>query len=239
VEAIAALERKSNDGQIVHQDEKWWLYYQGQLKPITWDPQPECINVQTLQGLVAFLEADAPFETSSLLAVVDSPSRVTVYGPESEKTRARPVVSRAELDSNLKAFPFGQWLDQEAFLINAYTLLHREWGDFKSLVDYASKVVDEESINLSDDGISQTAALKRTLASEEEREKAKAIVKLMPFRTFREIDQPDGLFVFRMRKGQRGVEFALFEADGGSWRLDAMRRISDYVAAGVPHMVVA
>lgn len=239
VEAVAELERRNRDGNIVEEDGKRWLYHQGKLQPITWDPQPSCINVQTLQGLVAFLQAAASFPTDELLAVVDDPAKVTVYGPESAKTRTRPVVSRAELDSNLKSFPFGSFMDQEAFLIHAYTLIDRDFGDFRSLVDYASKVVDEESINLSDDGISQSAALRRTLVSEEEREKAKAIVTLRPFRSFREIEQPTGLFVFRMRKGKLGVEFALFEADGGAWRLEAMKRISEYVASKVPNMVVA
>jgi hypothetical protein len=239
VHAIADLARQGQLPQIVTEDEKRWVYFEGKLTPITWDPQPGCIGVLTLQGLVAYLEADAPFTTDELLAVVDSPARVTVYGPESSKTRTRPVIAKAELDSALKAFPFGNWMDQETFLIDAYTLLDREAGDFRSLVDYASKVVDEESINLSDDGISQSAVLRRTLSSEEEREKAKSIVSLRPFRSFREIEQPTGLFVFRMKKSQRGVEFALFEADGGSWRLEAMKRIGEFVRAGVPGLVVA
>jgi len=51
-------------------------------------------------------------------------------------------------------------------------------------------------------------------------------VVLAPFRTFREIAQPESKFVFRMQQGPR---CALFEADGGAWRLEAMKRSKAYL----------
>lgn len=239
VEAIAELERKSRDGQIVEEDGKRWLYHGGKLTPITWDPQPECISVTTLAGLIAYISEDAPFDHDDLLAVVDSERAVRVYGPESRKTRVRPVVCQATLDQNLKPFPFGQFMDQETFLISMYTQFDREMDDFKALIAYASKVVNDESVNMTDDGISQKAVIKAGLHSEESTEKAPAIVTLRPFRTFREVEQPQSMFVFRMRRQNGPVGFALFEADGGAWRLEAMKRIGGYVCAALPNVVVA
>ncbi|HUW08460.1 MAG TPA: hypothetical protein VM537_01965, partial [Anaerolineae bacterium] len=66
-------------------------------------------------------------------------------------------------------------------------------------------------------------------------------VTLKPYRTFREIDQPESPFLLRARnpKNEEGVpEFALFEADGGAWRLTAVERIKDYLAGG-PVVVIA
>lgn len=56
-------------------------------------------------------------------------------------------------------------------------------------------------------------------------------VFLAPFRTFREITQPLSPFVLRMKQGREGglPTVALFEADGGKWKLDAIQFIRDYL----------
>jgi len=51
-------------------------------------------------------------------------------------------------------------------------------------------------------------------------------VVLAPFRTFPEVIQPESKFIFRM---QSGPQAALFEADGGAWRNEAMGRIKTYL----------
>lgn len=54
-------------------------------------------------------------------------------------------------------------------------------------------------------------------------------VKLAPYRTFIEIEQPESEFVFRARKADDLPHFALFEADGGAWRIESMKRIKAYL----------
>lgn len=51
-------------------------------------------------------------------------------------------------------------------------------------------------------------------------------VTLRPYRTFNEVEQPASQFVFRVNKS---ANLALFEADGGKWKLDAVKNISDYL----------
>ena len=239
VNAIAALQAQSNDGAVIEEDGKRWLYYQGKLQAITWDPQPQCVNVGTLSGLVDFLKDAAPFELDELLAIVENERSVRVYGPESEKTRIMPVIGSAQMSSDLKTFDFGHWMDQETFLINLYTQFDRDMDDFKRLVGYASKVVNDESISQTDDGISQKAVLKSGIHSEESSELAPSIVNLRPYRTFRDIEQPVGMFVFRMKKGPAGVSFALFEADGGAWRLVAMASVVSFLRERLSGVTVA
>jgi len=44
------------------------------------------------------------------------------------------------------------------------------------------------------------------------------------------VEQPDSAFVFRMKQSEgRGVECAIFEADGGAWKNAAMRKIKGYL----------
>lgn len=51
----------------------------------------------------------------------------------------------------------------------------------------------------------------------------------MPFRTFIEIEQPESEFLLRAKKGYEGIEFALFEADGGAWKKEAIDNIAAYL----------
>ena len=63
------------------------------------------------------------------------------------------------------------------------------------------------------------------------KEKAKPIVKLAPYRTFREIEQPEIEVLLRTRIDSNNVpSVALFEADGGAWRITAMKRIAEYIS---------
>lgn len=75
----------------------------------------------------------------------------------------------------------------------------------------------------------QKATVKTGVAS-----KADAVipspVRLKPYRTFTEVDQPESDFVFRMKEDKYdGVQCALFEADGGAWKLHAMESIQEYL----------
>jgi len=51
-------------------------------------------------------------------------------------------------------------------------------------------------------------------------------VKLKPYRTFNEVEQPESEFLLRLSDG---AQVALYEADGGAWKLTARRNIADYL----------
>lgn len=51
------------------------------------------------------------------------------------------------------------------------------------------------------------------------------LVRLRPYRTFQEIEQPLGLFLIRI--DERGISF--IEADGGMWKLEARKTIKAYL----------
>ena len=55
-------------------------------------------------------------------------------------------------------------------------------------------------------------------------------VKLRPYRTFAEIEQPQSSYVFRIQDSDRGPSFNLVEADGGLWKNATMKKIKDYLA---------
>ena len=58
----------------------------------------------------------------------------------------------------------------------------------------------------------------------------KSRVTLQPFRTFLEVQQPNGDFIFRVRHEEgKGNLCALFEADAGMWKLAAMDSIKSWL----------
>jgi hypothetical protein len=61
--------------------------------------------------------------------------------------------------------------------------------------------------------------------------KLKSRVTLAPFRTFTEVEQPASDFIFRAKqmKPDSLPQLALFEADGGKWRLAAIENIAAFL----------
>jgi len=57
-------------------------------------------------------------------------------------------------------------------------------------------------------------------------------VMLAPYRTFPEVEQPASPFVLRLKQGPEGgrPSLALFEADGGKWQLEAVKRVRTYLS---------
>ena len=93
---------------------------------------------------------------------------------------------------------------------------------------YISK--DERVANLSDNGFSQTVAARSGVASVAEVELPNPI-RLRPYRTFLEINQPESLFVVRARQGKPLPEFSVHLADAGLWKLMAIEAIKDFFKA--------
>ena len=86
--------------------------------------------------------------------------------------------------------------------------------------------LDQNSgVEVSDDGVTQNVEAKTGAVL-----KTKATipnpVRLAPFRTFTEVEQPESAFVLRINQN---MQVALFEADGGAWRQEAMKDIQAYL----------
>lgn len=61
------------------------------------------------------------------------------------------------------------------------------------------------------------------------------LVKLRPYRTFQEIEQPECLFLIRI--DERGISFV--EADGGMWKLTARNTIKSYLETALKDEIEA
>lgn len=207
---------------------------------MAFDPRPAALSLSTLTGLRDYLNANVEkVELGKVIAHVNDYANVTVETAFEGETKKRTHVLSAKLDPNLKTFQFGQWMNTDDFILAARTLFQGN-GAMDELVKYASLVSVEDSVNLQDDGVSTTMRVKKSVTSGVTNEvTSTGFYTLIPFRTFREIEQIESLFLFRMKLVEgKGAQVALFEADGGSWRLEAVSRIKDWIVKAVPSITV-
>lgn len=194
------------------------------LHRISYNPKADPIRLSTLTSLVDYLQTEKESLKENLFIHVISPTEISVYTElDSERKREYLVRVKAELPSIF----FDSYCEQELFCIGLQSKFV-ENEDRKLLLKFAGSVEHGTVEKYVDDGFSQKATVKTGITS-----KAEAIVPspvmLKPYRTFLEVEQPESAFVFRMRN-RSGVECALFEADGGAWRMEAMQHVADYLA---------
>lgn len=241
-EAIEKIEQLVKDSYAVQVDGK--TYSAQDLEPVLYEPKAVAIEISTLTGFVDFIERnidDLDFE-NYYTAVVDDPGKVMLCSALSGEKRAREVLVNARLDNYMQTFPFGQFMPQEEFIIKLHSLFEKKEGDdFDYVALMVSKIVQADTADTNDDGITQHVTVKRGISGAlKEKGEIKPIVRLSPYRTFREIAQPESQFLLRIRTDDEGsVQAALFEADGGAWRNEARLQIAAYLKEHIKVSVIA
>jgi len=192
---------------------------------------PAAIGFNFLDSLVRYVREniDNFRPKNTLIIEIKSPTEVKLHteilGDFSE--RFTPIVCTALLEQ----FPFGRFIDNEEFIIMAQSRFV-ETEDLDKVRRVAGNVSSEQVLNFSDDGISQQVTAKAGIARVENIIMPPR-VKLAPYRTFIEIEQPVSEFVFRAHESNKLPTFGLFEADGGAWRIEAMKRIKVFLEASL------
>lgn len=187
------------------------------------DPLPAALGVTTLTALVDYIKAkiDAKYGNKGLIHVV-SPSKVEFYSElREDKERESYIEAKALLPDNIY---FDRFIDPEEFNIMLQSSFV-ENKDRSLLLKVVGNIKDEAVKQFGDDGVSQAATIKTGVASVNNVVVPNPVI-LAPYRTFPEIEQPESKFIFRMKSGPYA---ALFEADGGAWRNEAMSRIKSYL----------
>lgn len=186
------------------------------------EPIPAELEVTTLTGLVDYLKNDLDNRSEKFIVHVESPKKVSLYSPlRKDAARENYIICRALTPDNIQ---FDRFLNTEEFNIMLQSSFV-ENQDRSLLLKVTGCVKDEAVKQIGDDGVSQAATIKTGVASVNDVKIPNPVV-LAPFRTFPEIKQPESKFIFRMQSGPRA---AIFEADGGAWRNEAMNSIKNYL----------
>ena len=185
-------------------------------------PTVETVSFNTLRGLVETLKREQDCYGGTIIVNVKGYNMVEVLTAinEADRSREYPYVAKAETTS----FDFGRKLDYESMII-ALKSKFVETEELLNVVQLLGNITNEQSAQTLDDGFTQNVVVKKGIALKENKN-IKPIVKLIPYRTFLEVGQPESEFLLRLHDGNT---VALYEADGGAWKLEARRKIADYL----------
>lgn len=209
--------------------------------PLPEEPRVATMEIATLSGLVAYCkfraEHDDPSEDQALIIHVEDPWTVHLASSLFGLRLQRHCYVTAKHDQDA-AFRFDDFMSHGRFVIALQTKFTAD-GDRDKVLRVVGTIKDEHIKVSLDDGFTQkvTASSGLTLVQEIALPNP---VSLQPFRTFHEIDQPASLFVLRVQAGKPGCQpdCALFEADGGSWKREAIAQIAAYLQNALPDITV-
>lgn len=195
------------------------------------DEMADTIDLTSLTSLVDFTKGIADADRAGLTAHVVSPDTVKLFGPVFGVFKQRPYVASAH--PMMLNHHFGDRLSQESMIVWLNTAF-MPTDNAKLLLQVISSLRDESVAELVDDGFSQSVMAK-TGTAKFSNVTIPNPVKLVPIRTFHEVEQVETDFLLRI-KGRN--ELVLREADGGAWKLTAVNRVKSYLKTHMPSDVL-
>lgn len=194
------------------------------------EPVAAPLTFFTLDGLVEYIKEDAenmlPKDEKLILQVVDWRT-VKLLSQPSKYRKERSVI--AQCAAHTPDIEYGRYLSVDMF----NTMLLSKFCDSESrdtLFQVIKSMTKEQTLNTTDDGVTQQINVKSGITTAST-VNFKNPVPLAPMRTFTEVEQPESNFVMRINED---AQAALFEADGGAWKNEAVARIKDYLKKAIP-----
>ncbi|MDD5006341.1 MAG: hypothetical protein PHS33_07605 [Candidatus Omnitrophica bacterium] len=200
------------------------------------EPLPTILTVHTLSGIADYLNKNIDtLNKEKLFIHVCNPTNVNLHAYFKDG-----FCERAEYLSAIFEPPEitrGNYIGIEEFIINLQAKFVPT-ENTAAILKVVGNVKGEQVQNFSDDGISQAVTAKVGIATLETVPVPNPI-KLKPFRTFPEIDQPESLFIFRMRQQQGAVPACgLWEADNKLWKVEAIKSIAEWLQGKLPSIPI-
>lgn len=235
---LELYERIRDDAAPVSVELNGKQYATCDLKPVH-APKPEPLRVGTLSAVADYLNQgiDAP-QRGALFVRVDSPISVQVQSHLVGDfcDRGLFVWAQPMLPDCLQGYE-GKWLEMDYFqiLLQAGFAGACKWEEGLPLngkaavLRYISRIQCKATATVSDDGTAQAVVLSAGIGSTAV-SKLPNPVRLAPYRTFPEVEQPESDFVFRIKEeGEGKIRYSLTEADGGAWRIEAVKRVAEWL----------
>lgn len=194
------------------------------------DDEPKIFSTKTLASLVELIIKESSHEKlNDLIVHVESPTKVNVV------TTLRGDFERYNLYSavaEMPNIPLDRFMEVEKMnILLKSAFVATESRD--KLIALLGNITEEAVKSTSDDGISQKVVARKGIATVAN-VTIEPIIPLIPYRTFLEVNQPEGEFLLRLHDGP---EAALFEADGGAWKIEARKNIKQYFETELSELV--
>lgn len=200
------------------------------------EPMPVVLEVHTLSGLVDYLSKDIDHLAKSKLFIhVCSPVKVGLRADFMDGFCERGEYIAANFEP--PQIRCGSYNSLEDFIISLQAFFVPTETS-RAILAIIGNLRDENITDFADDGITQAVTAKKGLSM-------RALVpvpnpvRLKPYRTFPEIDQPESLFVFRMRKQEGDAPACgLWEADNKQWKIEAVKGIAAWLQDKLPEIPI-
>lgn len=183
---------------------------------------PESITLTGLDSLCKLIqnEANDLFTGDQILVQVVSYNKVAVFTTLDGEMDRRYLY---RCQSDVPEAKTDRWLDHEAAVIQLQSMYIPN-DDSQYLLSLLGSVSKESKVSSMDNGVTQTVEARSGVALMGN-VTVKPRVTLRPFRTFLEVEQPESVFILRLNSNG---EINLISADGGAWKLEAVRNIAGY-----------
>ena len=168
----------------------------------------EPIRATTLTSLVDYIKESREELRDRMIIQVVSATKVLLYSgllPERDRE------TLFEVNARLPHFEYDREYDQESFLVSMQACFAPS-DEREDVTKVASNIVSTQEATKKENAIIPNP------------------VRLIPYRTFLEVEQPESEFVFRITEGRGGVPFfKLVAADGGRWEAVAVDNVKSYL----------
>jgi hypothetical protein len=207
--------------------------YSTQMLHLVKEEKPSSLQIRSLSGLVDYVKSffDADELSTSRMVHVLSPSEVIVFSTFNRDYERNQYIKATAM---LPSFSFDNWYDSEEFNIKLQSAFVSN-QDRNIMLKVVGNIREDAVKTVGDYGVSQSVVAKTGISTVDNVLVPNPVV-LAPYRTFIEVVQPESEFIFRMKNGPK---CALFEADGGAWKLVAMQRIKVYLEEALKEEIEA
>ena len=194
-----------------------------EIRPVI--DHPDTLNLHSLDALVKLIQSEAVHAETPLYVTVPDHKTVLCFGsPQVDHRYHRQDYYEAQ------ATDVPGWGEKvQLGFEEAQIALRTRFQETPDTI-YAMKLLSDIScgakVVYNDNGIATTVTTQKGVALQTN-EQIRPIVKLKPYRTFQEVEQPESIFLIRVN--DRTISFT--EADGGMWKLaELVENGSVYIA---------
>lgn len=184
---------------------------------------PDTLPLNSLDALIKMVKTEASEQDAPLYITIPDHMTVRCFGqPDAAERYHRQFYYEAN------ATDVPGWAEKNTLgFEEAQIALRTRFQETPDTL-YAMKLVSDISLGAkviyNDNGIATTITTQKGVALQTN-EQIRPLVKLRPYRTFQEVEQPESIFLIRV--SDRGISF--IEADGGMWKLAARETIKAFL----------
>lgn len=180
-------------------------------------------EIQSLDALVTMVKLEALSRWPMVYINIPTHLRADVFLPLNEKKRESRTTLYTAFATDVPGWEPETKLPFEKAAIALQTRF-QDSEDREYTLRLLSQITTGAKVTYNDIGVATTVVTQKGV-SLQQNTTIRPLVKLRPYRTFQEVEQPEGLFLIRI--DERGITF--IEADGGMWKLTARQTVYEYL----------